>query len=97
MASPLTTAELRQSAINIKTRFVAISWRDLAISSGPIALLAIVALWLAIWFIHPAPPKIITIATGPEHSSFWSTAEKYREIMARNGIRLNIVTSIERS
>src|SRR5450830_792819 len=93
MATPLNPAELKQSAINIKTRFVAISWRDLAISFGPIALLSVVAVWLAIWFIHPAPPKPITIATGPEHSNFWNNAEKYRKIMARNGIKLNIVTS----
>ncbi|AMP10293.1 NMT1/THI5 like family protein [Collimonas arenae] len=93
MATPLNPAELKQSAINIKTRFVAISWRDLAISFGPIALLAIIAVWLAIWFIHPAPPKTITIATGPEHSNFWNTADKYRKIMARNGIKLKIVTS----
>ncbi|MFJ2986653.1 TAXI family TRAP transporter solute-binding subunit [Collimonas sp. NPDC087041] len=93
MATPLNPAELKQSAINIKTRFVAISWRDLAISFGPIALLAIIAVWLAIWFIHPAPPKTITIATGPEHSNFWNTAQKYSKIMASNGITLKIVTS----
>lgn len=93
MATPLNPSELKQSAINIKTRFVAISWRDLAISFGPIALLSSVAIWLAIWFIHPAPPSTITIATGPEHSNFWNTAEKYRKILARNGIHLKIVTS----
>jgi TRAP-type uncharacterized transport system substrate-binding protein len=93
MATPLNPSELKQSAINIKTRFVAISWRDLAISFGPIALLVVVAIWLAIWLIHPAPPNAITMITGPEHSNFWNTAEKYKKILARNGINLKIVTS----
>jgi TRAP-type uncharacterized transport system substrate-binding protein len=93
MANPLNPSDLKQSAINIKTRFVAISWRDLAISFGPIALLAIVAIWLAIKFIHPAPPSTITISTGSENSSFWKIAEKYRTILARNGIKLKIVSS----
>lgn len=93
MANPLNPSDLKQSAINIKTRFVAISWRDLAISFGPIALLAIFAIWLAIKFIHPAPPSTITISTGSENSSFWKIAEKYRTILARNGIKLKIVSS----
>ncbi|MEO6919721.1 MAG: TAXI family TRAP transporter solute-binding subunit [Collimonas sp.] len=93
MANPLKPSDLKQSAKNIKTRFVAISWRDLAISFGPIALLAILAIWLAIRFIHPAPPNTLTITTGAENSSFWKTAEKYRVILARNGIKLKIVSS----
>jgi TRAP-type uncharacterized transport system substrate-binding protein len=93
MANPLNPSDLKQSAKNIKTRFVAISWRDLAISFGPIALLVILAIWLAIRFIHPAPPNTITIATGSEDSSFWKFAEKYRVILARNDIKLKIVRS----
>ncbi|AIY41931.1 TRAP-type uncharacterized transport system [Collimonas arenae] len=93
MANPLKPSDLKQSAKNIKTRFVAISWRDLAISFGPIALLVIIAIWLAIKFIHPAPPSTLTIATGAENSSFWKTAEKYKVILARNGIKLKIVSS----
>ncbi|MGZ9709547.1 TAXI family TRAP transporter solute-binding subunit [Glaciimonas sp. GNP009] len=93
MAIPNTASEYKQSVKNIKTRFVAISWRDLAISFGPIVLLGIIGIWLAIWLIDPAPPKTLTISTGPEHSNFWNDAEKYRKILARNGVKLIIVTS----
>lgn len=93
MAIQDTLSKQKQSAKNIKARFVAISWRDLAISFGPIVLLAIIAIWLAIWFIDPAPPKSLTITTGPEHSNFWNVAEKYRKILARNGVKLNMVIS----
>ena len=77
----------------MKARFVAISWRDLAVSVGPMLLLALVAVWLTVWLIRPAPPKTLTIATGPEHSTFWNTAEKYRAILARDGVTLKLVPS----
>lgn len=77
----------------MKARFVAISWRDLAVSFGPMLILIGVAVWLAIWLIRPAPPTTLTIATGPEHSSFWNTAEKYRKILARDGVTLKLVAT----
>jgi TRAP-type uncharacterized transport system substrate-binding protein len=81
----------RPSVSAMKARFVAISWRDLAVSFGPMILLIGVGIWLAIWLIRPAPPKTLTIATGPEHSIFWNTAEKYRAILARDGVTLKLV------
>jgi TRAP-type uncharacterized transport system substrate-binding protein len=85
---------LRKPSVSaMKARFVAISWRDLALSFGPMILLIGVGIWLAIWLIRPAPPKVLTIATGPEHSSFWNTAEKYRAILARDGVTLKLVPS----
>src|SRR5450830_1600975 len=77
-----TTAPHKHSVSAIRARFVAISWRDLAVSFGPMVLL-----------IHPAPPKTITIATGPEHSNFWNVAERYKKILARDGVTVKIVAS----
>ncbi|MFC5475475.1 TAXI family TRAP transporter solute-binding subunit [Paraherbaspirillum soli] len=93
MAIPNQQPAHKHPVKSIKARVVAISWRDLAVSFGPIALLGAVVIWLAIWFIHPAPPDTITITTGPEHSNFWNTADKYRKVLALNGIKLKIVTS----
>ena len=79
------------SATRIRARFVAISWRDLAVSFGPIILLILIGAWLVIWLIRPAPPSLITIAAGPKDSNFWRVAERYKAILARDGIRLDIV------
>lgn len=79
------------SATRIRARFVAISWRDLAVSFGPIILLILVGAWLVIWLIRPAPPSSITIAAGPKDSNFWRVAERYKTILARDGIKLDIV------
>ncbi|MFL9925634.1 TAXI family TRAP transporter solute-binding subunit [Herbaspirillum lusitanum] len=83
----------KPSASRIKARFVAISWRDLAISFGPFLLLILVGIWLVIWLIRPAPPNTLTIAAGPEDSSFWRSAEKYKAILARDGIRLKVLVT----
>jgi TRAP transporter TAXI family solute receptor len=70
-----------------------VSWRDLALILGPFLLLVMVALWLASRFVHPAPPDSITITSGPEGSTFASTAQRYQKILARQGVKLNIVPS----
>jgi hypothetical protein len=59
------------------------------------AILAItVVLALAVYsFIHLAPPHTLTITSGPEGSIFRNNAEKYAKILARNGIKLKILTS----
>jgi TRAP-type uncharacterized transport system substrate-binding protein len=74
-------------------RFVAISWRDLAVSFGPILLISAAAIWVAVRLIQPAPPNTLTITTGPEGSSFWNAAQKYKAILARNRITLNVLPS----
>jgi hypothetical protein len=58
-------------------------------------LIISVVLFAVFWFFHSAPPRTITISTGPAGSSFEVTAEKYRDILARpgNGVTLKILTS----
>ena len=45
------------------------------------------------WFFHSAPPSTITITAGPEGSIFRTNAEKYAAILARNGVKLKILSS----
>jgi TRAP-type uncharacterized transport system substrate-binding protein len=77
----------------LRARLVAISWRDLAITLGPVLLLSLAGIWFAIRFVRPAPPNSITITTGPDNSMFRNTADKYQSILARNGITLKILPS----
>jgi len=74
-------------------RFTGISPRDLAVSVGPLILLTAIVIGAAYWIVRPAPPDTITIAGGPNGSSFRTTAEKYRKILARNGVKLRILDS----
>jgi TRAP transporter TAXI family solute receptor len=72
---------------------VRISWRDLAMTVVPFVVLLAIALWIASRFVHPAPPDTITISSGPEGSSYALTAERYRKILARQGVTLKVLPS----
>ncbi|MGN6318979.1 TAXI family TRAP transporter solute-binding subunit [Trinickia sp.] len=74
-------------------RVIAVSWRDLAVSMGPIVLISAAAIWLAIRLIQPAPPNTLTMTAGPPGSSFWNSAQRYKTILARNGITLKVLPS----
>ncbi|HEX8987683.1 MAG TPA: TAXI family TRAP transporter solute-binding subunit [Rhodocyclaceae bacterium] len=74
-------------------RIPRISWRDLAATLGPVLLASAAAIALAIHYVQPAPPSTIVISTGPDGSAFRSTAEKYKKILERNGIKLEILPS----
>ena len=74
-------------------RFSEISFRDLAISAGPLVLITAIVIAAAYWYVRPAPPGTIAIISGPPGSVFQRTAEKYRKILARNGVKLRILPS----
>ena len=67
--------------------------RDLAVLLVPVLLLSLAAIWAALWFLEPAPPSHITVSAGPDNSLFRITAEKYRDILARSGVKLQILSS----
>ncbi|QBR00215.1 TAXI family TRAP transporter solute-binding subunit [Paraburkholderia pallida] len=69
------------------------AWRDLALTTLPIALFCIVVVAVFVWLVDPAPPRSITISAGPRDSSFMQMAEAYRTILARNGVKLKILES----
>ena len=79
--------------IGLPKKFALISWRDLALTLGPILLLVAAAVWATYSFVQPAPPDTLTITAGPEGSIFWNHAKKYQEILARNDVELKILPS----
>lgn len=68
-------------------------WRDLTLTSAPIALLFIALVTLMVWLVDPAPPRTITISAGPPDSSLWQTAEEYKKILAKNSVTLKVLQS----
>src|SRR5215813_1645150 len=58
-----------------------------------VALFAVViAIGIAVWsvIVRGIPPRTITLATGPEGSSFAQIGERYRAILARSGVVLKL-------
>jgi hypothetical protein len=64
-----------------------------AVSLSVIVLIGFVTIFAVFWFFHSAPPKTITITSGPEGSVFQMTAQRYAKILARDRVKLKILPS----
>jgi TRAP-type uncharacterized transport system substrate-binding protein len=71
-------------------RIGAISWRDLPLAVGPSILLIALVAWGAVRLIQPAPPATLVISAGPPKSSFWLAAERYKKLLAKDGITVEV-------
>lgn len=56
----------------------------------PITIVVVAGFLFAWQYVDPAPPKTITIATGMSGGSYAKYGERYKEILARNGITLKV-------
>lgn len=75
---------------NIFAENFGLSW---GLSLALVCFTGFVSCFAIYWFIHSAPPRTITLTSGPAGSSFERNAEKYRAILARNGVALKILSS----
>ncbi len=66
---------------------------------GPVAALAIMVLVLValvagtVFFFQSAPPKKLTMLTGPEGSTFHDTGLKYAEALKKHGVTVEVLSS----
>jgi hypothetical protein len=74
-------------------RYTLLSLRDLAVSFGPFALLTVLLLALAYWWLDPNPPKRVVLATGPDQSAYDEFGKRYAEALARYGITVELLPS----
>jgi ABC-type nitrate/sulfonate/bicarbonate transport system substrate-binding protein len=74
-------------------RYTLLSIRELLISAGPFALLAVALLVLAYLWLDPTPPKRVTLATGPAQSAYDEFGKRYKKALAANGIDVALLAS----
>jgi TRAP transporter TAXI family solute receptor len=55
----------------------------------PVLLFAVI--WFATSTVSPLPPRSVTMATGSEGGAYQEVGKRYREILARHGITLNLL------
>jgi TRAP-type uncharacterized transport system substrate-binding protein len=67
-----------------------LSW---GLSLAVVCFTGVVTCLAIYWFIHSAPPRTLTITSGPPGSSFEQMAEKYHLLLARSGVNLKILPS----
>jgi len=61
--------------------------------SIPILLLIIASFYITSQFIQPSPKKEFTIATGSKNGQYYKTALLYKEILEKQKVKVNILTS----
>jgi TRAP transporter TAXI family solute receptor len=59
----------------------------------PVLLIIVFIGWASYRFIQPVPPSTLTMTTGMEGGSFVIFGERYRQILARDGIHLKLLPS----
>lgn len=75
--------------------------RDLWLTVAPAALLIGIAFAVTFYFVKPAPPRKLVLATAQDEGGFRYFARKYQESLARHGVTVEIrqtkgsVTSVE--
>ena len=77
----------------IFSKLTALFGRGLVVTMSIIIFLAIVAVVATLMFIDSATPNTITITSGPTGSSFEKNAQKYKTILAKEGVTLKIIPS----
>lgn len=67
-----------------------LSRRDLWLTITAVVLFALAVFVFAFRFIEPAPPNSIVLSTGAVDGGYHMFALRYREILARDGVRLEL-------
>jgi TRAP transporter TAXI family solute receptor len=70
--------------------FSIVSLRDLVVASGPTILMVAAAVLLAYWWVDPAPPRSLRLATGQENSAYETFGKQYASQMARDDIKVTL-------
>jgi hypothetical protein len=77
----------------IQTMFTEIFGLGRSAALSAVLLISLVTISALFWFFYSAPPRTIILTSGPEGSVFRMNAEKYRTILARNGVKVKILPS----
>ena len=67
--------------------------KDLTVSLGLPLLAVIAAFWFAARFVQPAPPDHFTMTTGADGGAYHLFAQRYRDIVKRENIRITLKPS----
>ena len=60
---------------------------------GPALCISLAALFAAPWLVGPRCPDRISIATGGKDGAYFAFAQRYRDILAPQGITLDVIST----
>lgn len=85
--------DLKKYLVRTLGKFTSLYDRSLTLSMGIILLIGLALSMAGFLFFNTAAPSTLTITSGPDGSSFQKNAEKYKKILAKEGITLKILPS----
>ena len=56
----------------------------------PVLLVVVLGFVIALQFVQPAPSRHVVIATGLEDGAYFGFAKRYRAVLEKNGIALEV-------
>lgn len=71
-------------------QFSKFALRDLIATAGLPLLLALLVCVLVYWLVDPFPPKVVTLSTGQENSSYEQFGRRYAAKLKKQGIEVRI-------
>ncbi|MCA1857523.1 TAXI family TRAP transporter solute-binding subunit [Massilia oculi] len=83
-----------QRAVTRVRQFSFVSLRDLLVASGPTLLAVLAVALLAYWWVDPAPPRRLAMATGQFNSAYQEFGRQYAQALARDQIVLSLQPSL---
>ncbi len=79
--------------VNLPIKLRQISLRDLILIGMPAVAIIVAAFWIAFQFVKPEPPDVVVMSTGAEGGAYHAFAKRYQDILARDGVKLELRTS----
>ena len=76
-----------------ETEFTRVSRRYVVIGSVATAVLLVASIAVVLAIFNPTPPRTVVMTTGSAGTAYSEVAERYREILARDGVELQLVPS----
>lgn len=73
--------------------FSQLSVRELLLYAAPALAVVVLGFWLAFQFVKPGPPQTVAITTGSEGGAYTMFARRYRSVLARAKITLDVRNS----
>ncbi len=83
--------KIRQYLIQYRTRLYATFGRSIVIALLAIIVTTVLLVSSLMFFFGNAPPSSISMASGPKDSSYYRNALRYRDLLAKQGIKVNII------
>lgn len=74
-------------------QFSKFALRDLIVTAGPPLLLLVLLCALAYFLVDPFPPKVVTLSSGQENSSYEQFARRYAAQLKKHGIEVRMQRS----